>query len=71
MNTTTTPLDAARLIHVVTAATLAPSVLNCQPWRFHAYDEVIDLHVDRDRQPAALDPQGREVMISMGAALSY
>lgn len=54
---------------VVAAAARAPSILNCQPWRFHVHDDLVDLYVDPDQAPTVLDPTGREVFISLGAAL--
>lgn len=60
---------------VVAAATRAPSILNTQPWRFRASGEesdqfdVIDLWADSSRKLAELDPRGREMLISCGAAL--
>lgn len=53
----------------VFAATLAPSLLNCQPWRFTAGGDVIDLHAVPGRSPSVVDPTGREVFLSLGAAL--
>lgn len=69
MRTQVKPLTTGEVEYVVGSAVMAPSILNCQPWRFHAHDDVIEVHVDRDRAPSALDPQGREVLISVGAAL--
>ncbi len=51
------------------AATLAPSVHNSQPWRFKADHNRIDVLVDVDRRLLAIDPSGREAMISVGAAV--
>jgi nitroreductase len=62
-------LDRAGVEAAVSAAIAAPSVLNCQPWRFRAHDGLIDLLAAPDFAPAALDPNGREVFMSLGAAL--
>ena len=62
-------LDRAGVEAAVSAAIAAPSVLNCQPWRFRAHDGLIDLLAAPDYAPAALDPNGREVFMSLGAAL--
>ncbi len=53
----------------VLAATAAPSVHNTQPWLFRLRDNGIDVYVDRRRQLPVLDPQGREMFISVGAAV--
>jgi nitroreductase len=59
------------------AAAAAPSIHNTQPWLFHvtgaADDDLrgarIDVRVDRRRQLGVLDPDGREMFVSVGAAL--
>ena len=64
------PTDAeieALLRHAVRA----PSVLNTQPWRFAVGDGSVRVYADRDRQLAALDPDGRELTMSCGAAVLY
>ena len=53
----------------VRAATLAPSVLNVQPWRFIAHDDVIEVHRDSDRALPVTDPGSRALTVSCGAAL--
>lgn len=55
--------------HIVQAATLAPSVHNTQPWRFTAYEHGLDLWAEPGRQLAVLDPDGRQLHLSCGAAL--
>jgi nitroreductase len=62
-------LTPADLAHVVATAARAPSVHNTQPWKFRISDNVIELHADRDRMLAHVDPAGRELVISCGAAL--
>lgn len=57
--------------HVVWSAGLAPSVHNTQPWRFTTSDDVLDLHADRRRQLSVLDPDGRQLHLSCGAALEH
>ena len=55
---------------VVELAGLAPSVHNSQPWRFAAdAGPRLSLYAGTGRRLAAADPDGREMMISCGAAL--
>ncbi len=54
---------------VVAEAVWAPSVHNTQPWRFDVGEQQIDLYADPGRQLLVADPDGREMMISCGAAL--
>jgi nitroreductase len=51
------------------AAIAAPSIHNSQPWLFWPHHGVIDVFVDRRRQLGATDPDGREMYVSVGAAL--
>jgi len=51
------------------AAILAPSVHNSQPWRFRVHRSWIDVLADRSRQLSVIDPGGRELIISVGAAV--
>jgi len=60
------PGDAAV---VVAAAARAPSVHNTQPWKFRITEDSIELRADPDRMLTQIDPAGRELMISCGAAL--
>lgn len=48
---------------------LAPSSHNTQPWRFHLEGGTVDLFADRRRALPLADPQGRELVMSCGAAL--
>jgi hypothetical protein len=65
------PITAEEIIrYVVARAVWAPSVHNTQPWRFTADGGPrLSLHADTGRGLAAADPDGRELMISCGAAL--
>ncbi len=50
----------------------APSVHNSQPWLWRIVDETtIELYADRARQLEFSDPDGRNLMISCGAALHH
>lgn len=48
---------------------LAPSVHNTQPWTFVLFRDRMELRADRSRQLPVLDPNGRELFQSVGAAL--
>ncbi len=61
----------AQLRFLINYAVLAPSVFNTQPWRFRLDGEVLHLVADRSRQMTALDPEGRELVVSCGAALFH
>ncbi len=54
---------------IVQAAMQAPSVHNTQPWLFTSCSEGLDLHGDQSRQLSVLDPEGRQLHLSCGAAL--
>ncbi|HEY3737618.1 MAG TPA: hypothetical protein VGL26_09240 [Jatrophihabitans sp.] len=57
------------LRHAALRALLAPSVHNTQPWRFVLTDDALEVHADFSRQLHVLDPRGRQLTISCGAAL--
>jgi nitroreductase len=63
------PLTEAELRDCVRAAVAAPSLHNSQPWRFRLGADHIDVMADRTRRLDALDPSGRELLISVGAAV--
>ena len=68
------PLPTTEILaRVVRAAARAPSVHNTQPWRFTASGDgaVVDLFADRSRQLPVLDPDGRQLHLSCGAALQH
>lgn len=52
-------------------AALAPSVHNTQPWRFVARPHVLEVHLDPDRELGCLDPTGRQMHLSCGAAMEF
>ena len=64
-----TALTNGDIAFLVASAARAPSVHNTQPWKFRVRDNVIELLADPDRQLHQVDPAGRELMISCGAAL--
>jgi hypothetical protein len=51
------------------AVVWAPSVHNTQPWWFGTRGSTVTLHADTDRRLEIADPDGREMLISCGAAL--
>jgi nitroreductase len=51
------------------AAVWAPSVHNTQPWWFGTRGSRVTLHADADRRLEVADPNGREMLVSCGAAL--
>jgi len=63
------PLSPADAQWVVEQACRAPSIHNTQPWRFHYASGAFDLRADTSRGLGASDPDGRELVISCGAAL--
>src|ERR1700728_3137150 len=61
-------IPADRVDYLIETAARAPSVHNTRPWRFHVSRYVIELYSDPGRK-LRLDPVGREMIISCGAAL--
>lgn len=57
---------------IVTMATRAPSLHNTQPWRWRiVHDDLLELFADHDRRLPVLDPRGRLMTVSLGAALHH
>ena len=56
---------------MVELACRAPSVHNSQPWKWSYADGYVDLHTDRTRLLSTIDPTGRQLTISCGAALDH
>jgi len=59
----------AQMRELVRYATLAPSGHNTQPWRFAVQGDAIRISPDYSRRLPAVDPQDRELWISLGCAL--
>jgi hypothetical protein len=64
----TVRIPADQVNYLIETAARAPSVHNTQPWRFRASDYAIDLYAD-PRRKLRVDRDGREMVISCGAAL--
>ena len=62
------PIPAGQVDYLIATAARAPSVHNTQPWRFRAGHDAIELYADQ-RRKLRVDPVGREMLISCGAAL--
>ena len=62
------PIPADRVGYLIGTAARAPSVHNTQPWRFRVGRYAIELYADQ-RRKLGVDPVGREMLISCGAAL--
>jgi hypothetical protein len=62
------PILATRADYLIGVARRAPSLHNTQPWHFAVSGDAIELRADPGRQ-LLVDPDGREMVISCGAAL--
>jgi nitroreductase len=62
-------MKRSELIRCVRTATMAPSLHNSQPWLFRLAGGGSEVHADSTRQLDVLDPAGRELLISVGAAV--
>ncbi|SNQ48416.1 Nitroreductase [Frankia canadensis] len=65
----TPPLTAELAREVVAASAAAPSIHNTQPWLWQLDAGGLTLFADRSRQLDVADPQGRQLLLSCGAAL--
>jgi len=57
------------MLELIRFATLAPNGHNTQPWKFAIKENAIEIHPDLTRKLPAVDPQDRELWISLGCAL--
>jgi nitroreductase len=64
-------MDLEDVATVIECAELAPSVHNTQPWKLAVSGDTIAIRADRDRALSTLDPTGRELTISCGAAVEF
>jgi nitroreductase len=67
-----TPFPDAETIRVaLSLASRAPSVHNSQPWRWRVGTESLHLYAVPDLQLPHTDPDGRDLLLSCGAALNH
>ncbi|GAB3086755.1 Acg family FMN-binding oxidoreductase [Micromonospora schwarzwaldensis] len=64
------PLTTA-LAEAAGTAGHAPSVHNTQPWHWTVLPDALELRVVRERHLSAMDPEGRLLVVSCGAALHH
>ncbi|MCW2947220.1 MAG: hypothetical protein JWR24_3937 [Actinoallomurus sp.] len=69
MDTASTPEEEKVAHFLVDAAVWAVSVHNTQPWWFGTCGSTVTVHADADRRLEIADPDGREMLISCGAAV--
>jgi hypothetical protein len=62
-------IPASEMTGLIALAARAPSLQNSQPWRFRVGGSAVELRADPERQLGQTDPDGREMLISCGAAL--
>lgn len=63
--------DPHTVLGAIDLANRAPSVHNTQPWRWLLGGESIHLLADRNRRLQVIDPDGRDLLLSCGAALHH
>ncbi|KAA1249161.1 NAD(P)H nitroreductase [Mycobacterium simiae] len=63
--------DVGTVRTILTLATRAPSVHNTQPWRWRVGAASLHLYSDTSLQLANTDPDGRDLILSCGAALHH
>ncbi|WP_131786427.1 nitroreductase [Protofrankia symbiont of Coriaria ruscifolia] len=71
MSTTSVVPAREQIEEVVTEASLAPSIHDTQPWHWFAGSGRLELFADPSLLLGAIDPDGRQLLISCGAALYY
>lgn len=59
------------LLEIVALACRAPSIHNCQPWIWRLQGTELRLYADYDRAVPVADPNNRQLIISVGAALHH
>ncbi|WP_448639145.1 Acg family FMN-binding oxidoreductase [Geodermatophilus sp. URMC 63] len=64
-------MDQQEWTRVVEAATRAPSIHNTQPWLFRVDGDRLEVRTDPARALPALDPSGRQRVLSCGVAVEF
>ena len=62
-------LSADTVAECLLSAAAAPSIHNTQPWRFALPPGGVEVYADGSRRLSVVDPRGRELTISLGAAV--
>ena len=62
-------ISSANFEFLVAQAVKAPSGHNTQPWRFRQNGSVVEIHPDFDRRLPVVDPDDRELFVSLGCAV--
>ena len=62
---------APALAEAIRVSGFAPSLLNTQPWRWRVDGPALELYADPVRQLTGVDPGGRLMVLSCGAALHH
>ncbi|GGN77685.1 NAD(P)H nitroreductase [Nocardia rhizosphaerihabitans] len=68
---TRTHPDQETLRSALALASRAPSVHNTQPWLWRVGHETLHLYADESRRLPHTDPDGRDLLLSCGAALDH
>jgi nitroreductase len=63
--------DIATVRTALALAMRAPSIHNVQPWEWRVGDDSIQLYADAARHLVHTDPDGRDLLVSCGAALNH
>jgi hypothetical protein len=63
--------DVATARTALALATRAPSVHNVQPWEWRVGDQSLHLYANPELHLVHTDPDGRDMMVSCGAALNH
>lgn len=61
--------ESSQMREIIRYATLAPNGHNTQPWKFAITQNAIEIYPDYTRRLPVVDPDNREMWISLGCAL--